>query len=97
MFGGPFAPDLWDAEAAIAARMYALADPWGHGVTSSEITRTPTLVVTGGWNDEYEAIATALVRAGADHRSLVGANHRPHDLEAFGPLLDEFVASIPTR
>src|SRR5690606_8008043 len=41
MFGGPFAPDLWDAEAAIAARMYALADPWGHGVTSSEITRTP--------------------------------------------------------
>jgi hypothetical protein len=37
----------------------------------------PTLVVTGGWNDEYEAIASRIV--GARHVTLAGHGHRPQD------------------
>ena len=95
MFGGEFASELWDAERPAAARMHALQVPWGHEVSAIEITRTPTLVVTGGWNDEYEAIAAALGVAGAQHHVLTGAGHRPQDLDAFNPLLDEFLADPP--
>jgi hypothetical protein len=35
------------------------------------------LVVTGGWNDEYEAIASWIV--GARHVTLAGHGHRPQD------------------
>lgn len=91
MFGGEFAPDLWETERPTAARLHELPVPWGHGVSAIEFATTPTVVVTGGWNDEYEAIAAALVVEGAQHHVLTGAGHRPQDLDAFNPLLDEFL------
>jgi hypothetical protein len=60
----------------------------GHGIEAAAITGLPTLVVTGGWNAEYEAIAQALAAAGAEHRVLEGAGHRPQDLPDFARLLD---------
>lgn len=64
--------------------------PWGHGVRPDVITGIPTLVITGGWNDEYETIAGALARHGARHVVLKGATHRPQDLLGFAAAVDEF-------
>lgn len=63
--------------------------PWGFGIAAADIALTRTIVVTGGWNDEYEAIAAALVAAGAEHHVLTGARHRPQDLPCFDTVLSE--------
>lgn len=63
--------------------------PWGFGIAAADIALTRTIVVTGGWNDEYEAIAAALVAAGAEHHVLTGARHRPQDLPCFDAVLSE--------
>lgn len=88
MFGGTIDPDRWEAERPIAERLLATPTPWGHGIEVADATAVPTTVVTGGWNDEYEAIAAVLAAAGADHRVLEGAEHRPQDLPAFAALLE---------
>ncbi len=48
-----------------------------------------TVVVTGGWNDEYEAVAAALAAVGAQHRVLPGARHRPQDTAEFDAVLSD--------
>lgn len=83
MFGGPFDPSSWEEERAIAEHWSRTNVPWGHGVRAGMLTGIPTLVVTGGWNDEYELIAGALVAHGAEHQVLAGAAHRPQDLPGF--------------
>lgn len=90
MFGGPFDPELWEAERATAQRWAASNVPWGHGIRSEMIAGIPTLIVTGGWNDEYETIARALERQGARRIVLEGAAHRPQDLPGFAPTVEEF-------
>ena len=79
MFGAPADAASWDSESELAARFASIELPWGHDVTAEMVTGVPTLVITGGWNDEYEAIAAALVNAGASHLQLVGNKHRPQD------------------
>lgn len=58
------------------------------------IIGSPTLVVTGGWNDEYETIARVLTEFGAGHHVLTGAEHRPQDLPTFAPAADAFMLSL---
>ncbi|GAB3631429.1 hypothetical protein GCM10027421_07820 [Microbacterium shaanxiense] len=94
MFGEAFDVDRWDAERAAAERWASSNVPWGHGVRSGMITGIPTLVVTGGWNDEYETIAGVLTRHGARHIVREGAAHRPQDLPGFATAVEEFLRSV---
>ncbi|MBX3092989.1 MAG: alpha/beta hydrolase [Cryobacterium sp.] len=89
MFGGPADRGIWDSEQAVAARFAAIEPPWGYDLAAEMVSGVPTVVITGGWNDEYEAIAAALTSAGAVHRQLVGARHRPQDHPDFERLLLE--------
>lgn len=50
--------------------------PWRHPIDPECIAETPTLVLTGGWNEEYEEVAAALVGLGAEHEVLPGHGHR---------------------
>lgn len=90
MFGGPFDRAHWDDERPVAERWAATNLPWGHGVRESMLAGIPTLVVTGGWNAEYETIAEVLAARGAEHRVLSGAGHRPQDGVSFADLVSEF-------
>ncbi|HWK77519.1 alpha/beta hydrolase [Microbacterium sp.] len=90
MFGGPFDPDAWEMERPAAERWATTNVPWGHGVRRGMISGIPTLVVTGGWNDEYETIARALLEEGAEHRVIEGAQHRPQDLPGFAAIVAAF-------
>lgn len=75
MSGDRLTPPL-GADALLAARRQRmLPGPWTLD-TPSELD-VPTLVVTGGWNDEYEVIAARI--RGARHVTLVGHGHRPQD------------------
>lgn len=94
MFGEAYDPELWDAEGAVAERWAASNVPWGHGIRSEMITGIRTLVVTGGWNDEYETIAGQLTQYGARHLALEGATHRPQDLAGFASAADEFERTL---
>ena len=91
MFGGPFDPRLWAAEEPLARRFSVHEVPWGHGVTAEAIKPVPTLVLTGGWNAEYEAIAAVLTRHGARHRQLEGCKHRVQDHPGFDSVVSEFM------
>ncbi|WP_181157389.1 alpha/beta fold hydrolase [Microbacterium sp. MYb62] len=90
MFGGPYDDELWDRERPIAQHWAATNLPWGHGVRASMVRSVPTLVVTGGWNGEYEEIAAVLTTEGARHETLAGAGHRPQDLPTFPALVAGF-------
>lgn len=54
--------------------------------TPAEVAlKIPTLVLTGGWNDEYEEIARRII--GAEHRVVTGFAHRPQDHPAATELI----------
>lgn len=90
MFEDAASPDRWVRERVVAERFAALPVPWGHAVTVATFAQTPTLVVTGGWNDEYEQIAARLSAAGAEHLQLPGLGHRPQDHPQFNSLVSSF-------
>ncbi|WP_336645920.1 hypothetical protein [Microbacterium sp. USHLN186] len=94
MFEGPADPSRWDEEREAAARFEAKQPPWGFGVASSAINGVPTLVVTGGWNAEYEAIAGVLVAEGAKHVQLAGTKHRPQGHPGFADTVDGFLFGL---
>lgn len=52
---------------------------------------TRTLVLTGGWKDEYEGVAAALVELGAEHEVLAGHDHRVVDHPACSDRIRDFV------
>lgn len=89
LFGGEFDEACWASEQGPASQFLTVQPPWGFGIAAADITGIPTVVVTGGWNDEYEAIAAALVAEGAEHRVLTGAQHRPQDVPSFGAVLPD--------
>lgn len=90
MFGRPANPETWDADRPIAERFASLDTPWGHDTDISWVADVPTLVLTGGWNQEYEVIADRLSQAGARHRHL-GSSHRPQDHPEFEAVLAGFI------
>lgn len=79
MFGAPAEATSWNAEREFASRFASIELPWGHDITATMLAGVQTLVITGGWNDEYEAIAAVLMKAGATHVQLLGHEHRPQD------------------
>lgn len=94
MFDGPFESERWDRERPIAQHWAETNLPWGHGVRTSMVFGVPTLVVTGGWNGEYEEIASVLAAEGAQHQVLSGAEHRPQDLPGFPASVADFERGI---
>lgn len=94
MFGGSFDAAHWETERPVAEHWARTPLPWGNGLREQMLQDTPILVVTGGWNDEYECIAERLVRLGAEHEVLEGAQHRPQDLPGFASVVDSFSASL---
>jgi hypothetical protein len=93
MFGLPASRDRWEEEQDRAEWMAAIEPPWGHGLTAGQFGDVPTLVVTGDWNQEYEAVATRLTEVGARHVHLPGYQHRPQDHPDFNGLVEEFIAT----
>lgn len=95
MFGEAFDADRWNIERSAAERWASGNVPWGHGVRTRMLSGIPTLVVTGGWNDEYEVIARTLTEGGAEHLVLEGATHRPQDVPGFAPAVADFTRAVP--
>lgn len=60
-------------------------------MTPDMIEGVRTLVIAGGWNAEYEAIAAALVTHGATHQQLVGNEHRPQNHPDFEAAVQRFL------
>ncbi|WP_194764116.1 alpha/beta hydrolase [Microbacterium sp. UFMG61] len=94
MFGGHFDGALWDEERALAARWACTNLPWGHGARAQMVDGIPTLVVTGGWNDEYEQIARVLRDRGARHEIVPGHGHRPQDSSRFTDVVGAFESTL---
>ncbi|GEK78727.1 alpha/beta fold hydrolase [Agrococcus baldri] len=67
--------------------------PWRHPVDPECIAETRTLVLTGGWNEEYEEVAAALVGLGAEHAVLGGHEHRVVDHPDCSERIRAFVAA----
>lgn len=68
--------------------------PWRHPVDAAAIRETPTLVLTGGWNEEYEEVAAALVELGAAHEVLPGHGHRVIDHHGCSARIRAFVEAV---
>lgn len=94
MFGEGVDAGRWEAEREVAQRWASSNVPWGHGVRAPMIDGIPTLVATGGWNDEYETIAGVLAESGAAHVVLEGATHRPQDLVGFASAVEVFTRTL---
>ncbi|WP_312672679.1 alpha/beta hydrolase [Microbacterium sp.] len=94
MFGGPLDRESWPDERAVAEHWATANLPWGHGIRERSIAGVPTLVVTGGWNEEYEIIAGRLVDVGASHLVLPGFAHRPQDHPDFPAAVTAFEQSL---
>ena len=92
MFGKTATSDGWAEDQEIAARFASLEAPWGHQIDPGFVRSVPTLVLTGGWNDEYEAIATVLAQAGASTALLKGHEHRVQDHPDFHATVENFLA-----
>ena len=91
MFGGPFDPETWATEQAVAEHWAFTTLPWGHGVRANATRDVSTLVITGCWNPEYEVIAQMLEESGARHRVISGTGHRPQDHPNFAVIVEEFL------
>ena len=94
MFNGPADANNWANEKIQAERFASIDVPWGYPVSATTIEQVPTLVVTGAWKDEYEAIAAELVRHGAVHRQLIGHQHRPQEHPDFPAMLRDFTDAL---
>ena len=95
MFGREASRETWYEDEPLARFFAELDPPWGHGIDAAVFAAVPTLVVTGDWNDEYEAIAGALAGAGARHVRLAGHRHRPQDHPDFEAVLADVTRTGP--
>ncbi len=91
MFGGPAEENAWPEEQSLAAQFAQRTLPWGHNLSADDLAADRTLVITGGWNAEYEAIASRLVAAGATHVVLAGHAHRAQDHPGFAEVAAAFL------
>jgi alpha-beta hydrolase superfamily lysophospholipase len=91
MFGRPASRDTWADDRSLARYFAEMDPPWGYDIEASVFAPVPTLVITGSWNEEYEAIAERLSTAGALHVRLAGARHRPQDHPDFEPVVADFL------
>ncbi len=75
-------------------RLRTTVPPWEVAVDRAVVAAVPTLVVTGGWSNEYEDVASVLAAAGARHVVVGGQGHRPQDHDdANRLLLDHWAAA----
>lgn len=82
------------AEALRSSRRARLhGAPWRHAIDPGCLAETRMLVLTGGWNAEYEEVAAALTELGAAHEVLAGHGHRVIDHPACSARIRDFVAA----
>lgn len=93
MFGGPAIAEEWSDEEAVAKEFSSHEEPWGQDIGPDFTEGIAALVVTGGWNEEYEAIADTLVTHGASKIVLPGYRHRVQDHPQFNEAVECFVKS----
>jgi len=86
-------PAMTPAELTTAERFRLLAPPWTFELPMAVFGEVDTLVVTAGWNQEYEDIAAALVRLGAQHQQLLGHGHRLVDDPAATALIHDWASA----
>lgn len=94
MFSKAATRDAWLEDEEFASRFAVLDPPWGHHIDATFAHSVPTLVLTGGWNEEYEAIASVLSQAGASTVVLHGAGHRVQDHPDFAAVVANFLADV---
>lgn len=92
MFGTPASRGAWAEDIEQARKFAAIEAPWGHGLRADIFTLCPTLVITGGWNPEYDAIAARLADGGCTNVVLQGSGHRVQDHPEFNGVLANFMA-----
>ncbi len=80
-----------------ASRFLAQGAPWNYEIDVLALARIPMLVITGGWNQEYEEIAAVLAHHGAERLLLEGHGHRVADHPDFSPAVDAFLARFGTE
>ncbi|WIE81464.1 alpha/beta hydrolase [Curtobacterium sp. MCSS17_016] len=73
-----------------ASRQQRLPGPWT--LDTPRRTGVPTLVVTGGWNAEYEAIADTMTDV--EHIILTGHGHRPQDHPDLVAVARDFIERV---
>ncbi|PZE92904.1 alpha/beta fold hydrolase [Curtobacterium sp. MCBD17_008] len=87
--GGP-ALTSSETDVFAASRQQRLPGPWT--LDTPRRTGVPTLVVTGGWNAEYEAIADAMTDV--EHIILTGHGHRPQDHPDLVAIARDFIERV---
>jgi pimeloyl-ACP methyl ester carboxylesterase len=80
-------------EILAAERNRLLVPPWSFDLPTGVLSAIPTLVLTGGWNGEYEEIGEAMAEAGSRHDQLVGFGHRVQDHPDANSAISEWLAS----
>lgn len=88
--GTPAPPPVSPDEVRAAERQRMLPGPWSLD-TPTDVS-VPTLVVTGGWHEEYEAIAAAV--PDARRVTLHGHGHRPQDHPDAAAVVSSFIAEL---
>lgn len=75
------------------------ADALRRGLTTIKNTGIPLLVVTGGWNPAFEAVAEVVSEVGNGRHVVINSDHHfPHLVsEAFNDLLAEFMTAAVRR
>lgn len=71
------------------ANLRAWGPMWSHSVDVSVYGRVPTLVVTGGWDVNFDEYALVMTEHGARHSVLTGFGHRPQDHPDANSLIEE--------
>ena len=74
-----------------AERQRLTPGPWTIRTPNLVGMIVPTMVITGGWNQEYEEIGKRII--GANLRTLTGYGHRPQDHPAANDLINGHVAA----
>jgi len=91
---GSVPPQPVDAVELRAAERNRLLDaPWNYNLPIEVLQRVPTLVLSGGWSDDYEEIATAMASGGARHLVLGGYGHRVQDHPEANPAIACWILS----
>ncbi|MBF4616262.1 alpha/beta fold hydrolase [Curtobacterium sp. VKM Ac-1376] len=90
MTGTAGPPPVSSDELLAADRQRRLPGPWTLDTPTG--VDVPMLVITGGWNEEYEAIASELHRA--RRMTLTGHGHRPQDHPRAAAAVSKFTSLL---
>jgi pimeloyl-ACP methyl ester carboxylesterase len=74
--------------AQVGANFRSWGPMWTHPVDPAVYARVPTLVVTGGWDVNFDEYAEVIAEHGGRHVVLPGFGHRPQDHPSANSLIE---------